>query len=190
MLWHQQGAALHTKTVQGQVLHNLSLPQPEAVHPAQQELAALSQRSSLETPLGGLTPIRPSQTNVLVLHPAWFFFLFFSFGCFSASLYTLVICLCASCLYINLASMWFLCWFAYDCQVLLLAMLPTWVSSFFLLDWHQAKIRAASCLLPQIINKLQLPTAASVLIEDSAGIAFCKISWPNGTPYNVNTQLL
>ena len=79
MLWHQQGAALHTKSVQGQVLHNLNLPQPEAIHPAQQELAALSRRSSLETPLGGLTPIRPSQTNVLVLYRAWFFFFFFFF---------------------------------------------------------------------------------------------------------------
>ena len=77
MLSHQQGAALHTKGVQGQVLHNLNLPQPEAVHPSQQELAALSQRSSLETPLGGLTPIRPFQTDVLVLHPACFFFFFF-----------------------------------------------------------------------------------------------------------------
>ena len=70
MLWHQQGTAFHTKGVQGQVLHNLNLPQPEAVHPSHQELAAMSRRSSLDTPLGGLTPMRPSQTDVLVLHPA------------------------------------------------------------------------------------------------------------------------
>ena len=174
------------------MLHNLNLPQPEAVHPAQQELGCSVTTQQLRDSSWWSYPHPPALSNQCAgIAPCLFFFiLFFSFGCFSASLYTLVICLCASCLYINLASMWFLCWFAYDCQVLLLAMLPTWVSSFFLLDWHQAKIRAASCLLPQIINKLQLPTAASVLIEDSAGIAFCKISWPNGTPYTVNTQLL
>lgn len=80
MPWHEQGAAFHnTQGVHGQVLHTLHLPQPEAVHPSQQEVAALSSRSSLETPLGGLNPHRlPPEPNVLVLSPVWrvFSFLF------------------------------------------------------------------------------------------------------------------
>lgn len=138
LMWHKQGiASHHTQGIQGQVLY-LNLPQDAS--PTQQEVVPLSNRSSLETPLGGVAPIRPSQTNILVPVPACFFPPFFLFSPFlllasvqAFALYAAPLPACLhfsrlqpSCLEVSMESIvWHV--FAPDCkELLLLTLLPAY----------------------------------------------------------------
>lgn len=117
--------------------------------------------------------------------------LFFLFSCFfpllAAFMQACAHCHLLVCLLL-VQSVWLLC-------SSFLALVCSWFSDIAACDASSllflfssallasSKFMAASCLLATRNNKYQLLTAASVWCNDSAGTAFCKISWPYDTTH-------